>query len=87
MAQEWCLAYGVMEERDAEKAYKAMIKRKGKAAASGGGGSSSRSPPPKSSSSSKKKSGKKSKKRVLDDVEFDAGMDAGGGEGIGVAGL
>mmetsp|Transcript_35615 Transcript_35615/g.76063 ORF Transcript_35615/g.76063 Transcript_35615/m.76063 type:complete len:118 (+) Transcript_35615:246-599(+) len=80
MAQEWCLAYGVMEEKDAEKAFKAMVKRKDKDRGR------SRSPPPplkKSTSGKKKKKGK----RVLDDVEYDAGMDTGGDEGIGAAAL
>ena len=31
MAQEWCVLYGVMEEDDAAKAYKRMLKRKGAA--------------------------------------------------------
>mmetsp|Transcript_11708 Transcript_11708/g.21650 ORF Transcript_11708/g.21650 Transcript_11708/m.21650 type:complete len:116 (-) Transcript_11708:276-623(-) len=78
MAQEWCVAYGVMEEKDAQKAFKAMVKRKGT------GKAASRTPPPSNSTGGKKK---KKGKRVLADVEFDAGMDAGGDEGIGVAAL
>ncbi|KAL7534534.1 hypothetical protein ACHAXR_006277 [Thalassiosira sp. AJA248-18] len=80
IAQEWCLAYGVMDEMQAKTAFKAMTKRKA---------SRGKSPPPPSSSTSKS-SGKKKKKKgkkVLDDVEFDAGMDAGGDEGIGMAAL
>mmetsp|Transcript_28877 Transcript_28877/g.60093 ORF Transcript_28877/g.60093 Transcript_28877/m.60093 type:complete len:125 (-) Transcript_28877:519-893(-) len=86
MAQEWCIAYGVMDEKDALKAYKAMVKRKGLSRTKS---SSSASPPRVSSSSSSgSKKKKKNKKRVVDDtVEFDAGMDAGGDEGIGIAGL
>ena len=90
MAQEWCVLYGVMEEDDAAKAYKRMLKRK--EAAKAGGGAAGGSGP---SSSGKKNggvsTGKKSKKakrsRFLDDVEYDAGMDAGGDEGIGIAAL
>lgn len=81
MAQEWCVAYGVMDENNAKKAYKAMVKRKEKEKSSRG-----KSPPPPSKSST---SGKKKNrgKKVLDDVEFDAGMTAGGDEGIGMAAL
>jgi hypothetical protein len=72
-----CVAYGVLPEEEAAKVYKKIIKRKGiKKAASGSSSSTS-----KSSSSAKKKKIKK----VLNDVEYDAGMDAGGDEGIGVA--
>jgi len=79
MAQEWCVLYGVMEEDDAAKAYKRMLKRKGAAKAGGGkknGGASTG-----------KKSKKAKRSRVLEDVEYDAGMDAGGDEGIGIAAL
>ena len=82
MAQEWCLAYGVMDEVAAKKAFKALQKRKEKA-----GGGRSRSPPPASVKSEKKGGGKKKKRRVLEDAEYDAGMGAGGDEGIGVAAL
>lgn len=81
MAQEWCLAYGIMDEGDARKVAKRLLKRK---ESSGGG----KNPSAKSGGTSGKKKKKSSKKkRVLDDVEFDAGMDAGGGDGIGVAAL
>ena len=43
----------------------------------------SQSPTPKSSTSTKKKKAKK----VLNAVEYDAGMGAGGDEGIGVAAM
>lgn len=80
MAQEWCVLYGVMEEEDAAKAYKKMLKRK----ANKGGGSGSTAATPSSSTGEKKK---KKKKRILDEVEYDAGMSAGGDEGIGIAAL
>ena len=82
MAQEWCVVYGVLEGKEAVKAHQQMLKRKGKSVS---GGSASASSSPK-----KEKAKKKSKKssRILDDnVEFDAGMDAGGDEGIGMATL
>ena len=81
MAQEWCVLYGVMEEEDAAKAYKKMLKRK---ANKGGGGGGSTAATPSSSMGETKK---KKKKRILDEVEFDAGMSAGGDEGIGIAAL
>ena len=68
---------------DAKKAFKAYIKRSEKK-------KSASSSPKRSASSdnSEKKKKKKAKtKKVLDDVAYDAGMDAGGDEGIGVAGL
>ncbi|KAL3805961.1 hypothetical protein ACHAW5_002497 [Stephanodiscus triporus] len=93
MAQEWCVLYGVMEEEDAARAHKRILKRKGATRAGGGAGVSSSG----TSSSSKKNGGggaegkkkkkKKIKKRILDDVAFDAGMNAGGDEGIGIAAL
>ena len=78
MAREWCLQYGIFDEETAKREYKAMEKRK----------ASSKSPKrEKSSSGSTDKKKKKKVKKVLDDVEYDAGMDAGGGDGIGIAGL
>lgn len=80
MAQDWCVSYGVLEGKEAVKAHQQMLKRKGKSVS---GGSSNAVATP-----STKKDKKKSKKRILDDnVEFDAGMDAGGDEGIGMATL
>ncbi len=91
MAQDWCVLYGVLEGKDAVKAHQQMLKRKGKSvsggssnsssAAAGGGGSAKKDKAKRKSSSSKKR-------RILDDnLEFDAGMDAGGEEGIGMATL
>mmetsp|Transcript_5331 Transcript_5331/g.7710 ORF Transcript_5331/g.7710 Transcript_5331/m.7710 type:complete len:121 (-) Transcript_5331:108-470(-) len=82
MAQEWCVAYGVLSDEDAAKLHKKILKRKA-AAKSVGSGSSS--PAPKSEK--KKSSSKKKAKKVMDDVEFDAGMGAGGDEGIGIGAL
>jgi hypothetical protein len=80
MAQEWCVNYGVLSEEEAAKLYKKITKRK---AAIKSSGSSSSSSPVKS----EKKKKKKAKKVLLDDVEFDAGMGAGGDEGIGMGAL
>ena len=80
MAQEWCVSYGVLSEEDAAKIYKKILKRK--AAAKSVGGSSSPVKSEKKKSASKKKA-----KKVMDDVEFDAGMGAGGDEGIGIGAL
>ena len=68
--------------QDAKNAYKAYIERSEKK-------KSASSSPKRSASSdnSEKKKKKKKTKKVLDDVAYDAGMDAGGDEGIGVAGL
>ena len=85
MAQEWCVAYGVLSDEDAAKLHKKILKRKADAKSVGGSGGSSSSPAPKSEK--KKSSSKKRGKKVMDDVEFDAGMGAGGDEGIGVGAL
>ena len=86
MAQEWCLAYGIMEEDKAKTAFKAMEKRKLKnqqKVKAEKKNSSSKIPAPGDTKTKKKKKSKK----VLDDVAFDAGIDAGGDEGIGVSAL
>jgi len=67
MAREWCLQYGIFDEERAKKEYKAMEKRK----------ASSKSPKREKSSSTSDKKKKKKVKKVLDDVEYDAGMDVG----------
>lgn len=86
MAQDWCVSYGVLEGKEAVKAHQQMLKRKGKSVS--GGSSSSGGNSSATTSAKKEKTKKKSKKRILDDnVEFDAGMDAGGDEGIGMATL
>ncbi|KAL7503540.1 hypothetical protein ACHAXN_004647 [Cyclotella atomus] len=78
MAQEWCIAYGVLSEEEASKVYKLIVKRKGSKKPS----SSSPAKPSSSAGAKKKKS-----KIVMDDVEYDAGMGAGGDEGIGVTAM
>jgi hypothetical protein len=78
---ERCVAYGVLPEEESEKVYKAVLKRKGLKK------SSSSSTPPPTSTASKNSTKKKKVKKVLDDVEYDAGMGAGGDEGIGITGL
>ena len=96
MAQDWCVIYGVLEGKDAVKAHQQMLKRKGKSVSGGSSSSSSNNNNAGGSGNSAKKdktkkkssSSSKKRKRILDDnVEFDAGMDAGGDEGIGMATL
>jgi len=70
MAQEWCVAYGVLARDEAQKLYKVILKRKGQVAA------------PSSASSSKTKV-KKEKKRIVKEEMDDVGMGAGGSEGVG----
>jgi hypothetical protein len=83
MAQEWCVNWGVLPEEEAAKIHKKILKRKADVKSINSGGSS---PAPKSEK--KKSSSKKKKiKKVLDEVEFDAGMGTGGDEGIGVSAL
>ncbi|KAL7531083.1 hypothetical protein ACHAWF_003624 [Thalassiosira exigua] len=82
MAQDWCLAYGVLDESEAKKLFKASLKRKER-----GRGSSRSPPPPSSSGGGGERKKKKRGKKVLDDVAYDVGMDAGGDEGIGTAAL
>ena len=71
-----CVAYGVLEDEEAAKLFKVVSKRKK-------GGKSTPTPVKKSGSGGSKK--KKSK--IIDDVGYDAGMQSGGAEGIGVATL
>jgi hypothetical protein len=85
MAQQWCVDYGVLSEEEAAKIHKKIMKRKAAAKGTSSSGGSSSSPAPKSEK--KKSSSKKKAKKILDDVEFDAGMGAGGDEGIGVGAL
>ncbi|KAL7444602.1 hypothetical protein ACHAXM_009520 [Skeletonema potamos] len=89
MAQEWCVNYGVLSEEEAAKIHKKISKRKAaaKTTSSGAGGSSSSNSPAPKSEKKKSSSKKKKAKKILDDVEFDAGMGAGGDEGIGVGTL
>ena len=73
-----CVAYGVLSEEEAAKIHKICVKRKGAKKSS-----SNQSSKPSSSSGTKKKKTKK----VLNDVEYDAGMGTGGDEGIGVTAM
>jgi hypothetical protein len=74
MAQDWCVAYGVLSIQEAEKLYKLVLKRKNKVP---------------SASASKTKSGgnskvvKNKKRKVVKEEADDVGMDVGGSEGIG----
>jgi hypothetical protein len=74
MAQEWCVAHGVLPLEEAQKLYKAILKRKGKVLST-----KSKSDASKSSVSKKVKREKKMVKEEVDDV----GMNVGGDEGIG----
>ena len=72
-----CVAYGVLSEEEAAKIHKICVKRKGAKKSS-----STQSSKPTSSGAKKKKT-----KKVLNDVEYDAGMGTGGDEGIGVTAM
>jgi hypothetical protein len=76
MAQEWCVAHGVLPLDEAQKLYKIILKRKGKVLSTSSA---------KSDSSSKKNVSKKVKKekKVIKEEADDVGMNAGGDEGIG----
>lgn len=74
MAQEWCVAYGVLTTQEAEKIYKMVLKRKKKVPAASAF---------KTKSKSKTKVVKKEKKGVIKEEVADVGMDMGGSEGIG----
>ncbi len=69
MAQDWCLAYGILSFKEAEKLYKKVLKRKTVKSA------------PASSSKSKVKSTKK--RKIVKEEADDVGMDVGGSEVIG----
>mmetsp|Transcript_9984 Transcript_9984/g.12591 ORF Transcript_9984/g.12591 Transcript_9984/m.12591 type:complete len:111 (-) Transcript_9984:360-692(-) len=75
MAQEWCVNYGVLNYEDASKLHKIIMKRKGK--------------PIKSTSSPGRNSNLKKKKRVKaePDEAVDVGLNADGGEGIGMVAM
>ena len=66
MAQEWCVSYGVLSEKEANHVYNAICKRKGKP------GMISSPDPKRVAPVSKGR-----KVRVDDDVEDDTGFDAG----------
>lgn len=78
MAQEWCVNYGVLSHEDASKLHKKIMKRKGKPIKSTSAGTSSS--PGKSSNNLKKKK----KVKVESDEAVDVGLNADGGEGIGM---
>lgn len=69
MAQEYCLNYGILDEEEAAKLYKAYCKRKGK-------------PMTTTSKTSSAKKVKKEKKIIKEEVD-DVGMSVGGSEGMG----
>ena len=66
MAQEWCVAYGVLSEKIANQVFNTICKRKGKS-------SISQSPDPKRNVPLSKPK----KVRVDDDIEDDTGFEAG----------
>lgn len=68
----------MLPEEEATKVHKICVKRKGAKKTS-----SSQSSKSSSSTGTKKKKAKK----VLNDVEYDAGMGTGGDEGIGVTAM
>ena len=70
-----CVNYGVLEDKEAAKLYKVIIKRK----------KSGKSPGATPTPVKKKKSSKKSK--IIGDIGYDAGMQSGGSEAIGSAAL
>jgi len=69
MAQEWCVAYGVLSKDEAGKLYKIILKKKGQIAPS--------------SSSSKKVKKERNNTRMLKEEPDDVGMGIGGSEGVG----
>ena len=77
MAQEWCVNYGVLNYEDASKLHRIIMKRKGK--------------PIKSSSTASSSSGgstrKKKKVKVESNEAVDVGLNANGGEGIGMVAM
>ena len=79
MAQEWCVYHGVLDKDEAQKLYNLILKRKGKSTTQL---KEENLAPPR-----EEKIVKKKKKRIMEDVEFDAEMDVGGGEGIGMSAL
>ena len=75
MAQEWCVNYGVLPSEEAAKLNKIITKKKQKG---------QKATP---ATSTKKSGSGKKKKRVIQDIEYDADMQAGGEVGLGTATL
>lgn len=77
MAQEWCVNYGVLSREDAAKLHRKVMKRKGK--------------PVKESANESSGAGSKKKRKVksepVDGPAVDAGLSAGGDEGLGLVSM
>ena len=75
-----CVWYGVLPVEEATKIHSNVLKWKKK-------GGSSPANSPASTAKKTKKSLTSSKKKLLDDVAVDAGMQVGGDEGVGTSAL
>lgn len=95
MAQEWCLAYGILEAQEAKQLYDRLLKRK----ASGGKANDSPVKTSRNTSSTTKAStastsnshgtaGRKRKAVIEDDIDGETGLETGNAwEGAGTIGL
>eukprot|EP00953_Heterococcus_sp_UTEX-ZZ885_P023876 13098-Heterococcus_DN1.PRE.4 len=82
MAQDWCIAYGVLPHNEAGRLYKAACKRKGVKAEV--------VTPSKLAKAPAKKKAKRTtaKGKVIEDTDADTGFeDSGAFEGVGAAGI
>jgi hypothetical protein len=78
MAQDWCIAHGVLSTKEAEKIYKTVLKRKKVSSTSS------------SAASSKSKAKAKSrgaKRKLVKEEADDVGMDVGGMNDSGIGGV
>jgi len=82
MAQEWCVNYGVLSVEEASRLHNIILSRKGNKGVS-------TSPVKKEVGGEKTKVKRSTKKNKIldDDLDFDAEMGVGGGDGIGTTGL
>ena len=68
MAQEWCVNYGILPEKQAEQLYKVILKRKGKTMTTANAPSPAKTKPASSSSAA---GGRAKKSKIIDeDVEI-----------------
>jgi hypothetical protein len=86
MAQDWCVAYGVLDEKQAAKLYDLILNRKGKKSVSNSPAAKKK---PRSEAAGKAAAPSKARK-IRDDDDFvgDTGMDASSAwEGRGTSGI
>jgi hypothetical protein len=85
MAQEWCVAYGVLPEDEALKLYPNILKLKKQGGLASVVSPASKKKALKAKSKKKKSSSRSSSKRKTSSGGVDVGLQLSGGDGIGIA--